>query len=136
MSNKKEIFILGRKFYIYRIHHRYIESKYFVSRKIFPLYGETNIILKIHLVFPSESGFGTDYLLVTTDDNFVGKLLFIRQEDRPFYNIYIKIRELSFYQIHVSSEDIELLSINSNPLTITNKEFSEIKEEIIKLYRQ
>ena len=75
-------------------------------------------------------------MLITTDSDFNGKLLFIRQEDRPHYNTYIKVIDPGFRcHIFVSFEDIELVSINSNPLTITDKEFSKIKEEIIKLYK-
>jgi hypothetical protein len=135
MNKNRTINIFGKTFYIYRISHRFIRSEYFVSRKIFPLNGQTSIILKINLVFPSENSIGTDYLFITTDNNFNGKLLFIRQENRPYYNTHIKIRDFGFYQISVGLEDIELVSINSNPLTITDKEFSKIKKEIIKLYK-
>lgn len=135
LNKNHTIDIFGRTFHVYRISHRFVESRYFVSREIFPLNGQISIIFKIHLVFPGENGFGADYLLITTDSDFNGKLLFIRHENRPYYNIYIKIKDPGFCQIFVSFEDIELVSINPDPLTITDKEFSKIKEEIIKLYK-
>ena len=72
--------------------------------------------------------------MVTSEGNWNGKLLFSWNDYRPRYT------ELEIDNINCIGNyslfpmDIELISINTKPLTITDEEYKLIQEEVKNLY--
>ena len=138
MWNKK-IYIKGKKFYLHWIHSSFnaVSDRTKVSRRIISPSEKTFILLKLHLsTFSSVDSdrFLYDYFIVTSEGNWNGKLLFSWNDYRPRYTEFEIDNINCIGNYYLFPMDIELISINTKPLTITDEEYKLIQEEVKNLY--